>query len=314
MMDAQKGNEGWVKLNYVIDKDGSVLNPIVESSSGLKGFEYSAIRAALEEWRFTPATKNGIPIQQCKNSMTLEFLIKDPVKAASTRFVRRYKHIKKLIFEKKLIEAKGLLDRLTEKPRKNFYEDSYYWTLLSAYYQMTGDTKKELDSLNNVAYRGKKYLKDGVYSYILIRGFQLALLKNKLDQASNYYHLLELIDKNSPYFLKLNPYYQKMKALIKSDSIISISGEIESKKPWYHTLIRQEFSFSKIKGQLRSIDIRCQNYYFKEKIRNEMLTHIDQNKTWRISKSWGKCRLLVYGENKTTFKLFELPIIKNKKI
>ena len=46
---ARKSQEGWVKVSFVINKDGEVEDPVVQDSSGLKAFEKATLRA-VKRW------------------------------------------------------------------------------------------------------------------------------------------------------------------------------------------------------------------------------------------------------------------------
>ena len=65
---AMNGNEGWVKYSFVIDKDGRVVDPVVEDSSGIREFEKAGLKA-IRQWQYTPAKRDGETIEQCRNSV-----------------------------------------------------------------------------------------------------------------------------------------------------------------------------------------------------------------------------------------------------
>ena len=46
----RRGQEGWVRLNFVVDPDGSAVDPIIVDSSGGLLFEESAL-AVVSAWR-----------------------------------------------------------------------------------------------------------------------------------------------------------------------------------------------------------------------------------------------------------------------
>src|SRR5210317_1692985 len=47
------GQEGWVRMHFVVTADGTAVDPIIIDSSGGPAFEAEA-RAAAAAWRFTP--------------------------------------------------------------------------------------------------------------------------------------------------------------------------------------------------------------------------------------------------------------------
>jgi TonB family protein len=58
---AKRLQDGWVQLEFTIDKDGFVKDPKVLQWEGSKAFEASSIKA-LERWRYAPKFENGEPV------------------------------------------------------------------------------------------------------------------------------------------------------------------------------------------------------------------------------------------------------------
>ena len=111
---ARKGQEGWVRLSFVVKEDGSVELPIIEDSSGIKSFEKAAMKA-VKKWTFDPATKGGKTIEQCQNSVQLNFQMNKTTKGASRKFVKGYRKILQLIDNQKLDEAAQALNKFEQK-------------------------------------------------------------------------------------------------------------------------------------------------------------------------------------------------------
>jgi protein TonB len=68
---ARAGQEGWVKLEFTVTKDGKVKDPRVISSRPRRVFDRSAIKA-IKRWRFRPRTENGRPVSR-KATQVIEF-------------------------------------------------------------------------------------------------------------------------------------------------------------------------------------------------------------------------------------------------
>lgn len=103
-----KGLEGWVRISYVIDTSGQVVEPLVESSSGHRLFEKQVL-STVKNWRFEPATFEGKPIQQCRNGAHFEFAMEGSSQEARSQFVKRYKSANALIKQGKIAEAQKKL-------------------------------------------------------------------------------------------------------------------------------------------------------------------------------------------------------------
>ncbi len=294
---ARKKQEGWVRLSFIVKEDGSVDLPIIEDSSGIESFEKAA-KNAVKAWVFDPATRNGKTIEQCRNSVQLNFKMNKTTKGASRRFVKQYRKIIQLIHDKELIEAKQALDELAKKPRQNFYEDKFFFNVKASYFQAMGDNRQELANLKKLIPTGKDYLPKDSYVYSITRAFQLALLNNELSSTLYFYNKLKQFDENSETIAKLTPYIEKINTLIYSSDPIFVAAQINERKHWNHYLTRKNFTFANIEGKLNSVDIRCDNHFSTYALESE--------RQWSIPENWGKCQLFVKGEQGVKFNLIEL--------
>ena len=57
------GVEGWVKVKFTVEPDGSVSSPKVVQSKPPRVFDTSALRA-IKKWKFKPKVVNGIAVSQ----------------------------------------------------------------------------------------------------------------------------------------------------------------------------------------------------------------------------------------------------------
>ena len=87
--EALQGSTGWVLLDFVVREDGSVADPIVQESSGLRAFERAALRA-VRRWSFEPATVDGEPVEQCHTQVAISFDGDVKNLGATRSFKRRY--------------------------------------------------------------------------------------------------------------------------------------------------------------------------------------------------------------------------------
>lgn len=58
---AKRGKEGWVKVNFIIDKNGFVKDISVAKNSGAESFVKAAMKV-LPKWRFAPKFEDGKPV------------------------------------------------------------------------------------------------------------------------------------------------------------------------------------------------------------------------------------------------------------
>ncbi len=57
------GVEGWVKVRFTVEPDGSVSSPRVVESKPPRVFDSSALRA-IKKWKFKPKVVNGVAVSQ----------------------------------------------------------------------------------------------------------------------------------------------------------------------------------------------------------------------------------------------------------
>ena len=62
-MNYLAGVEGWVKVKFIVEPDGSVSSPKVVQSKPPRVFDSSALRA-IKKWKFKPKVVNGIAVSQ----------------------------------------------------------------------------------------------------------------------------------------------------------------------------------------------------------------------------------------------------------
>lgn len=294
---ARKGQEGWVRLSFVIKEDGSVDLPLIEDSSGIKSFEKAA-RKAIKSWKFDPATRDGKTIEQCQNSVQLDFKMNKVTKGASRKFVRQYKKIINIIDENDLVEAKTALHEFSNKPRQNFYEDKFFFSLKAKYYQATGDKRQELANLKKLIPQGRHYLPKESYAFSIVRAFQLALLNNELSSALYFFDKLNEAAPKHESIASITPYIEKINTLINSPEHIYVAAQINSREHWDHYLARNSFTFTDISDDLKSVDIRCDNHF--------STYPVEDGRQWNIPESWGDCKIFVYGKEGAKFNLVEV--------
>lgn len=294
---ARNGQEGWTTVSFIIEKDGSVSSPIIEDSSGNKKFNKETLKA-LKKWQYQPATENGVPVQQCNQSVRMDFsLAGDGTGGATRRFVSKYKDISQLILDKDLDSAKTAMDKLKAKPRWNLYEDGWFANLQAAYYRATGDKQQHLASLSRLI-SAKKYIPQDMRLNALVEAFSLNIqLKNYADALSNYKKMAKMPEAQGA-SARVKPYVDKINALVEGDVPIIKSGTIGTKSIWHHQLVRNSFGLKELQGELHKMEVRCQNKVFTYQVRDD--------KAWNIPEKWGKCNVYVHGEENSSFKQVEL--------
>lgn len=292
---ARNKREGWVQLSFVIEKDGSVSNVLVNESSGSKDFEKEAKKAALK-WQYKPAIENGQPIQQCANSVQLDFRMNNNGEEKVTRkFLRTYKEASKALAEKNFTLVKEKLGVLDNFKYRHLSENNYYHLLSADYQKELGNQNEEFLHLSRTRFH-KANDKLNVYN----RQFWLAINLNLFKQAQSALERMKKLKEAEPYLDNYVKVMAKVESTISGDKEIVVSADIRNQEFWHYNLLRKAFSITNISGELHKLDVRCAN-------KRHVYT-IEENNTWTLPASWGNCDLFIYGDDDTRFNLIEHPI------
>lgn len=292
---AKKGQEGWSRISFVIDKEGNVIDPVVMDSSGLKVFDKAALDTA-KQWKYSPAMQDGQAIEQCQVSVQMDFVL-DKKQGVTRKFKTQFKQIVQAINEKQFEQAATMLEELGNSQLWNHSESAYYYLADAIYAKQINDDKRELRSLNRAVFSKTEALDNSWQLYLLERQFVLNLAQRKYVYALESFNILQKAPDNEAVLAKLSPYAQQVEQLIKSTEPMSMKANIHSEGQYYHHLSRDKFALFIDQGELDEVEIRCAN-------KRSRFTVADGNE-WQIPQSWGECTIFVTGTPDTQFQIVE---------
>jgi len=290
--------EGWTQASYIVEPDGSVSNVIITNSSGYKSFERATIKA-IKTWKFTPAQENGKAIQQCHNNVQMDFIMSDKDEGVSRKFLRKYIKAKKALEAKDFKSAQAQLVKLENHKQSRLAENFHSKLLQADYAKAIDDKSMQLSALSSIGLTRSKIISPEQELSILHQKFILSAQLNHYKSALSTYSKLEKLELAKPYMPKLSKVKQQIKAFIESDKEIVIQGNIKEKYFWHHSLARNKFTLTNIKGSLNKLDVRCAN--------KRHVYSVEEDNTWNIPSSWKGCSLYIYGDDNTQFTLIEHP-------
>lgn len=293
---AKAGQEGWSKMSFIVEPDGSVSNVVVQESSGHKGFDRASIKA-IQKWAFTPAMENGQAIQQCRNSVEMAFKMSDSNGAVSRRFYQLYKKAKADLAQQDLVAMREKIDKLKTFKKSRFSEITYLSLLEASYAEQKGDQRTWLKHLTNAVYAGNDTLSATQIFSMLKQIYALQSAQNQLSNARKTYDRLIKMEQAVPFLEPLQKHKQRVEHLVDSARDITLDANIENSDLWHHNLVRNQFSLVNIVGNLTKLDVRCAN-------KRHVFT-VENNNTWTIPQTWQACSVFVYGEKNSQFQLIE---------
>lgn len=305
-LELLKGNQAWVQIAYCIDKSGLTQNVSVLDSVGGRRFDKAATDI-VKKWKFEPALIDGEPSWQSRNQTYITFAIEGGNTGASRKFKRQFQKINELIKQQKLQEANELFQHIRETYSLSLYEFSKLWEQRVRYEVLSGDMYRVDMALHRATASEGEWIDRKSYIQLLTYRIMVELEINKYHAAnSSFDELVEAAGIDAEEVLALRPTMDLLQEQIDGDKIVSMRAEVRSRdecnecnNSWNFTPVRNDFSFANIKGNLESIEMRCDHKRFQSAVSDLI--------EWHIPDNWGTCRVQVYGDPGTTFDVFLFP-------
>lgn len=294
---ARRGQEGWVVVSFVIDKEGGVRSPIIEQSSNPKVFDRATLKA-INSWKFEPTTVNGQAIEQCRNSVRMDFTLSNGDEGARRKFVSVYKKITKALDSNDLEEARELIDKQRSRGAWNLYEDAWLSNVEARYYQMSGDIDGEMQALSRISSANKPLLGISEHLNSLARLFNLEVNRKEFIDAFYTAKEIQRLDKERLLYPRVRKITERIEQYIDGNENYLVQGKFNQEGVWRYQLARNSFGFTGDVSSIRKMDVRCENKFLSYKIA--------QDTKWTVPDSYGQCALYVYGERDKTVKLVEM--------
>jgi len=294
---ARDRREGWAKLSFVISKEGDVSNVLVTETSGSADFAKSAKKAVLQ-WKYQPAFENGKPIEQCVNSVQMNFKMgTDGAKGVTRKFKRKYQRALEALKIKNYPQVKHELEEMLKLKERHLSESNFMHSLAANYAKDINDKSLELYHLQRLALSRTDPISAQQELATLNDIFMLEISLNNFQSAYTTYNKLIKLELAKPYLENYQKVVAKIDAFIGDGQDIVKNGDIKDNDYWYTSLVRNEFSLVNIKGALNKLEVRCANQRY--------IYTVEKNNTWTLPTSWRNCSIYVYGEDNTSFKLVE---------
>lgn len=301
--ELNRGRQGWVKLNYVVTTEGKVIDPVIEDSSGSRNFERAAIRY-IQNMRYKPATWDGYPVEQCHTEMTFSFAIEPTPIGASRRFIRRYRSINEEIDNENLEKANEDIDEAFDKWDLTVYELARLWMLRGQLALKKNDPEMQLASFRKATVNDGLWIEDDLYQSLLINIITLELRTGQYSSALRNYEKLVELGATPEELNSLPSIIQSVRDQVEGVTPIATPAKLVAERQcddcsadWQYRPLRRKFTIADVQGSLEQIEFRCDWRRLVDVAREGV--------NWTLPEEWGKCRIVVFGDDGTTFKLVE---------
>jgi TonB family protein len=295
----RSGQEGWVRVNFVVTADGRSTDPIIIDSWGGHGFEESA-RQAVAAWRFEPAEDD-----HANNTADIRFEIHQGRDAATSNFLRRYRRIMTHIIEQQISDAREVVDQTVELGGWNLYESTMLALLIGRVEAAEGNLAGKLENYRRAMRMGNRNALASDDRRDLLR--QLFRIEMDLSQYAAARRTLASLRKepgSEGDIEQLSERVHELQLAIDSAEPLSASAtlynpcECDQGQPlWSYVPTRRTFSFAGLSGNVERFEVRCK--------RERLHGVIEAGKRWSLAEEPQHCRIFVFGDDGASFRFVE---------
>ena len=299
----RSGQEGWVRMSFVIAPDGSATDPLIIDSSGGAGFEDEA-RKVTSKWQFDPLSSAAERPNNLVNIRSEIFRGRD---MATSNFIRRYRRIVTQLHNEENEDARRLVDSAYELGGWNLYESTMLWLMLGRVEGVEGNLAGKLEfyrRAHGIAEKIQMKRKDRVD--LLEKIFAMEDHFGQYAAAMRTYAELQQAIGKAPVNELIEARSAELRAKIASDEALTAQATIynpcdcdEGQPLWYYKPARRTFSFANLSGNVNSFEARCDS--------QRVTGSVEPGKEWTLAPEWGSCRVFVFGDDGATFDFVEHP-------
>ena len=257
--DVRRGQEGWVRLNFVITPDGRATDPLIVDATGGVGFELAA-REVLSKWQFEP-TETTL----ANNTVDMRFEIYRGKDMATSNFLRRYRRIVSHLQHDEAEPARSQVDAAAEIGGWNLYETTMLCLMQGRVAGIEGNPASKLEHYRRaLGVSNRNALAGADRRELLVKLFELQSTRAQYAAAQGTLDLLRKEYGSESDIAALQPRIVEMKAALASSVEIQTSATLynpcdcgDGEPLWSHQPVRAAFSFSSVSGNVERFEVRC---------------------------------------------------------
>ena len=303
LSELRRNQQGWVIVSFIVSADGSVVDPIIDDSSGSEAFEKATLEA-MRNWKYQPATWQGEAVEQWHSKQLVTFALERSHIFVDKKFFYRYGNINKSIDEGDFDAAKALIDDTRKEMDLNVFEGSRLWLARGRLAGEQGDLKEQLRCFRKATIGEGRWIDAKDYPALKYAIVRLELQLGEYAPALRDYEELQQSKKGSELAKNLEASVQSVRDLIGGSKTLAIAGSLAANENceqcgaiWTYEPLRDTFSIDSIQGAIDHIETRCTfaRQYFE---------YADTD-TWALPDDRGDCIIAVFGDAGTQFRLLE---------
>ena len=297
------GQEGWVRMHFVVTPEGQAVDPIIIDSSGGTGFESEA-RKALADWRFTPPATGS---EDAHNLVNIRSEVSGSRDSATKGFRRDHQRIVTDLVHERNEAAREKMDELYNAGGLNTYESTMMWLMMGRVEGVEDNDSSKLECYRRaLAMSTPSILRVENRLGLLEKIFELEDKFGYYSAALQTFRTLERASGKVEVKEELAARAAQIQGLVDGGEDIVAQAAVynpcncESGEPlWYYKPVRRTFSFDNLSGNVTRFEARCENHRVQQLV--------ETDKEWTLAPEWGSCRVFVFGDDGATFEFIEHP-------
>ncbi len=295
----RRGQEGWVRVNFVISPEGKALHPIVVDSVGGAVFEQAVIDR-LPEWQFEPPGE-----ELANNTSNIRFEWYGGRDGATSNFMRSSKRVMENLIRENLEGARKDMDTVFNRGGWNLYESTMLWLIAGRVAGAEGDAAGKLESYRRALGVGNRNALDDKGLRDLLKNlFELEMEFEQYAAAQRTLDRLRQVPGSEAMLEELGEAVVRLDQALAADSPLAASarlyspGNADGGAPlWTYVPARRTFSFAALSGNVERFEVRCE--------RDRLEGPVEAGKAWSLPEGASDCRVFVFGEQGAIFEFVE---------
>jgi TonB family protein len=300
---AKSGQEGWVRMHFVVTPEGAAIDPIIVDSNGGPAFEAEA-REAAAAWRFVPPESGT---EDAHNLVNIRSEVTGSRDSATKGFRREHQRIVLDLVHERNEAAREKMDELYASGGFNTYEATMLWLMMGRVEGVENNDAGKLECYRRaLAVSTRSTLRVENKLGLLEKVFQLEDQFGLYAAALQTFHTLTAASGDTPVNEELAARAAEIQSLVDSNADLVARATVynpcdcEAGRPlWYYKPARRTFSFANLSGNVESFEARCEHQRVKGPV--------EAGSEWALAPEWGSCRIFVFGDDGATFEFIEHP-------
>ena len=290
------GPEGWIKLRFSINTDGSTSS--IEVLDLMPStFSIRDTIKTVESWTFDPAVIDGNAVDWHNNIVVINFDLPEIPNFSGPQFTTPYNEVQELINDGRLDRAKNQALANIRKGTYSLHDVGLGNMQLTTVEMQRQDMYLAHQAIIRATLPEVTQLTDEELEIALLYRFNIEIALGFYMNALDTYQRrsqLSLI----PATEHIHQQVKQLQQALDQGYTLSAKGKILDKNEgWFFIPSRRTFTIADTQGDLDSIETVCN----LRKVSMEYQPDVE----WSLPESWGECSLKVMGDRNTTFTFYE---------